>query len=181
MKNFVVALALTAAPTLAACEPQPAPPQAPTFSSKGLRAMKAADGAEGSGCLADSGRLPDGAWFGFVKAWDTAGIDLDPACFYWRAPAAREAAARNQESPPPNDFFIANDSKNVRRILVAPDAAAVRVTHTKDGGVTMNDVTTYRGLLADSGTYIDCPGEFCGVWVFVNGGIATEVTMQYLP
>lgn len=177
MKRIVVA-AVVAALAIVACEPQR---QTPTFSSKGLRGLKAADGADGSGCLADAAPLSDGAWFGFVRAWDAAGVDLDPACFYWGAPAAREAAARNQESPPPNDFFIANDSKAVRRIPVARGASAIRVTHSADGGVEMDQKTTYQDLVANPGTLFECPGEFCAVWVYVNGGAATEVQMQYLP
>jgi hypothetical protein len=182
-----ITIAILTASALAACEQQKQPPQqqqdaAPKFTVANFRALpKAADGAEGSGCLADAGPLPDGAWFGFVRAWDQSGIDLDPACFYTGAAAAKEAAARNEESPPPNDFFIANDSKAVRRIPVAPGAAAIRVTHNKDGGVTMDQRTTYADLITNPGTYQRCPDEFCTVWIYVNGGAATEVQMQYLP
>jgi hypothetical protein len=168
---------------LVACEQPSSPPQTspPKFTSDGLRAMpKAADGAEGSGCLADAGALPDGAWFGFVKAWDGSGVDLDPACFYTGAAAAREAAARNAESPPPNDFYIANDSTRTRRIPVSAGAAAVRVTHNAEGGIKV-ERTTYADLIVNSGTYQPCPDAFCAVWVYVNGGAATEVQMQYLP
>jgi hypothetical protein len=77
---------------------------------------KAADGADGSGCLSDSGPLPDGMWFGYVRAWTATSLDLDPACVYSGAEAAKVAAAHNEESPPPNDFFVANDSAAVRTI-----------------------------------------------------------------
>lgn len=180
-------IAILTASVLAACEQQSQSQQqqqqtsAPKFTVAGFRSLpKAADGAEGSGCLADAGPLPDGAWFGFVRAWDPSGIDLDPACFYTGAAAAKEAAARNDESPPPNDFFIANDSKTIRRIPVAPGAAAIRVTHNKDGGV-MDQRTSYADLIATPSTYQPCPAEFCTVWIYANGGAATEVQMQYLP
>lgn len=166
-----------------ACEQQkkPTPSASPVFSAAGLDAMpKAADGAEGSGCLADAGPLPDGAWFGFVQGWDAKGIDLDPACFFTGAEAAKAAAARNDETPPPNDFYIANDSKTSRRIAVAPGAKAERVTHSADGGVK-NEWITYDEIVKNSGTYQKCPDALCGVWVYVNGGVATEVEMQYLP
>ncbi len=170
---------------LAACGQQnPSTQQqttAPKFTVAALQAMpKAPDGADGSGCLADAGTLPDGAWFGFVRGWDQTGIDLDPACFYTGAEAAKAATAHNDESPPPNDFFIANDTKVVRRIPAGASAAAYRVTHDKDGGVTTQKIT-FGELVTNSGTYQKCPDELCGVWVYVNGGTATEVQMQYLP
>jgi hypothetical protein len=152
-----------------------------TFSHKNFKTMPdAADGASGSGCLADTGPLPDGAWFGFVSAWNASGIELDAACWYDGAPAAKQAADRGEESPPPNDFFIANDSKALRHIDVAAGVPALRVTHDKNGSVTEEN-TTYGDLVANSGTYITCPGEGCALWVYVNGGQVTEVAMQYLP
>ena len=183
-----IGLAVLAAMALAACEQPTQTPQqpqqqtdAPKFTAKTMRSLpKTADGAEGSGCLAEGGALPDGAWFGFVRAWDQSGIDLDLACMYSGAAAAKVATAHNDESPPPNDFYIANDSKTARRIPVAPAATAARVTHDASGGIKTED-TTYADLVANPGSYQQCPAEFCAVWVYVNNGAATEVQMQYLP
>jgi hypothetical protein len=119
-------------------------------------------------------------WFGYVRAWTATSLDLDPACVYSGAEAAKVAAAHNDESPPPNDFYIANDSAGVRKITVAPNTAALRVTHDKDGNID-NQTTTYADMVANSGTYNQCPGDGCPVWVAVNGGAVTEVSMQYLP
>jgi hypothetical protein len=189
----IVEAAVLGALALAACTPQKEtqesapPPQdiasqesAAAFTNEKLQTLRAQDGAAGSGCLADDAPLTDGAWLGYVKAWDAGGIDFDAACWYSGPPAAREAAARGAESPPPNDFYIVNDTKTVRRISIAGDVSAMRITHHANGGVT-NEPTTYAGLVANSGTYMICPGEFCPVWVFVNSGQVTEVSMQYLP
>lgn len=178
---------------LAACDQQkqaqqaPPPPQpskvqtgAPFAYAKVPTMPKAADGADGSGCLADAGPLPDGIWFGAVKAWTPTSLDLDAACMFTGPEAAKAATARNDESPPPNDFYIANDSQVVRNIPVAANATALRVTHDKDGNID-NQNTSYADMVANPGTYIPCPGEGCMAWVAVNGGVATEVSMQYLP
>ena len=174
-------LVLTAAAVLAACGEKPAPPVRVTFSYTALGKMPPGPGgALGSGCLSDAGGLPDGAWFGFARAWDAHGLDFDAACFYTGEPAAREAAARGDESPPPNDFYIVNDGTGMRRIAVTPEATAFRVSNQPDGPVAMGR-TTYGDLVANPGTYMKCPGEWCAVWVFVNGGAVSEVAMQYLP
>jgi hypothetical protein len=181
---------------LAACEqqkqpqqqqqPEQPPPQltqaggAPFSYAKVQTMPKAKDGADGSGCLADSGLLPDGIWFGYARAWTATSVDLDPACMFTGPEAAKAATAHNDESPPPNDFFIANDSAAVRKIPVAATATAFRVTHDKDGNID-NQTTSYADMVTNPGTYNQCPGDGCPVWVAVNGGIATEVSMQYLP
>lgn len=192
MKLASIATVVPLALLLAACEQQKTPQQqqqsAPPkvqggvpYSYANLPSMpKAADGADGSGCLADTGPLPDGIWYGTVVAWTATTLDLDPACWFTGAEAAKEATKRGEESPPPNDFLVANDSKVVRKIPVAPSTPALRVTHDKDGGIE-NQKTTYADMTANSGTYIQCPGDGCSVWVAVNGGVVTEVSMQYLP
>jgi hypothetical protein len=191
MKFASIAAVVPLALLLAACEQQKAPQQqqsAPPqaqggapFSYAKLQSMpKAADGADGSGCLADTGPLPDGIWYGNVSAWTATSLDFDPACWFTGAEAAKEATKRGEESPPPNDFFIANDSKVVRTIPVTPSTPALRVTHDAAGGID-NQKTTYADMVANPGTYQKCPGEFCPVWIAVNGGVVTEVSMQYLP
>lgn len=192
MRLSSIAFALPCVLLLAACEqqkqPQQQPPQTPQaqtgaapFAYANVQTMpKAADGADGSGCLADTGPLPDGIWYGNAKAWTATSIDLDAACMFTGPEAAAAATARNQESPPPNDFFIANDSAVVRKIPVAANATALRVTHSSSGDID-NQKTTYADMVANPGTYVKCPGDDCSVWVAVNGGVATEVSMQYLP
>jgi hypothetical protein len=192
MRAIVLAIPVLLA--LAACEQQkpkqqqqqPQPQKMETggggpFAYANVPTMpKAADGADGSGCLADSGALPDGIWFGYVMAWTPTSLDLDPACIYTGAEAVKQATAAGEESPPPNDFFIANKTSTTRTIPVAANATALRVTHDANGAMD-NQNTTYADMVANPGTYNKCPGEGCPVWVAVNGGVATEVSMQYFP
>ena len=30
-------------------------------------------------------------------------------------------------------------------------------------------------------TYVECPGDFCGVWLYLNDGLITEIVEQYTP
>ncbi|MGD9815206.1 MAG: hypothetical protein AB7Q23_08360 [Hyphomonadaceae bacterium] len=181
----VVALILLGA---AACAP--AAPPAPTGSAD-APAFTAGDppatpgaiatgaGALGSGCAPNAGALPDGAWFGYATRWDAAGLDFDLACFYTGDAAVAQAAAHNDESPPPNDYYLVNDATTIRRLEVAADVTAYRLS-------TANSVdlerTTYAGLIADPGSArAFCPGEGCAIWVFVNDGRVTELMLQFLP
>lgn len=68
----------------------------------------------------------------------------------------------------------------MRTIPVAANATALRVTHDQNGEMA-NQSTTYADMVANPGSYNQCQGDGCPVWVAVNGGVATEVSMQYLP
>jgi hypothetical protein len=188
MKLSTIAVSVPFLLLLGACEQQKPPQQqqpAPAqvqggvqFTYGKLSETKASDGAGGTGCRTDSGPLPDGAWFGYIMAWGPSGISFDPACIYDGEAAAKIAAAKGQE--PPDDFIIVNDSKAVRQISVPATAVALRVTNAVDGSID-NQTTTFGDLVANPGTYTQCPGDGCTVWVFVNAGVVTEVAQQYFP
>lgn len=181
-------LAAIAALTLAACtnetqtEAQSTTASAPEdYAYMKLETMPPApDGAGGSGCLADGAAITDGVWFGFPTAWDQSEIEFDAACMFSGEAAAQQATARGEESPPPNDFIIVNDSAYLHKIPVGPGARAVRVTHDSTGSIT-TEFTTYEDLLAKPSTYLSCPGDGCPIWVFVSGGVAVEIAQQYTP
>jgi hypothetical protein len=150
------------------------PPAAPA-------ARAGSNGALGSGCAPGAGSLPDGAWFGFARAWDASGIEFDLACFYVGEAAAAQASARNDESPPPNDYYIVNDAAATRRLSVSADIVAHRLILS--GGSVGLERTSYADLIANpspDGVAL-CPGEHCLIWVFINGGRATEVLQQFTP
>ena len=46
------------------------------------------------------------------------------------------------------------------------------------GGIEMIPVV---GWPPTPGAFLECPGEFCAVWLYVNGGVATGIVEQYLP
>jgi len=124
--------------------------------------------------------LPDGAWYGYAVAWDSTGIEFDLACFYVGSAAAAQASAHDDDAPP-NDFYLVNDDTITRRIDVTPDTVAHRLT-LSGGGVDL-EPTTYGDLVTNPGPpgIAPCPGEWCGIWVFINDGRVTEAMQQYIP
>ncbi len=131
------------------------------------------DGARGSGCSPGPGALPDGVWFGFVDG-GAAVMDFDLACFYFGDIAWEKAAEQGDEAP--NDFYISNQS--TARRTVALDAATPVHWITADVEFALSP---YGDWVADPAGYSNCPGEFCLVWLYVNGGAVTEILEQYLP
>ena len=132
--------------------------------------MTGADGALGSGCDPGSGVLPDGVWFGFAKSWSTSTIAFDMACHYVGAKADEVAAARGEEA---YDFYITNDNTTVRVVTFAPTAFGHKAA-TDDGVFPLADI------IADPGGSEPTSAPY-PVWIFVNGGVVTEVTVQFLP
>ena len=62
-----------------------------------------------------------------------------------------------------------------RRLSVSADAVAYRMTARHPN----LERTTYADMIAHPNTTItSCPGEYCGVWVFVNGGRAMSAKGQ---
>lgn len=137
-------------------------------------------GALGSGCAPNADVLPDGAWFGYATRLDAAGVDFDLACFYVGDAAAAQASARNDESPPPNDYYIVNDVATTRRLDVAANVTAYRLS--AEGGAAL-ERTTYADFIANPGPEGSaiCPGVSCATWVFINDGRVTEVMSQFFP
>lgn len=142
-----------------------------TFKPDQGKRLQASDGAEGSGCLPADALLPDGQWFGFIVAWDRDSVTFDPACRYAGAPANAKAAERGDE-PPPNGFLIVNDDKATRRVEVAAGADA----REDDVSDPLVDYARLRARPPEG-----CPGEWCGFWLYVNGGKATSLRQQYIP
>ena len=131
--------------------------------------------AHGSGCAPGAGSLPDGIWFVFPTAWTASSIDFDLACFYSGDAATAEAAARGEESPPPNDYIITNDNATLRSVPVAIDA----IGHRLDINIALETVP-FDEFVANPGEFQVC-FDFCLVWLYVNNGEVTEVVSQYVP
>jgi hypothetical protein len=131
----------------------------------------AASGAQGSGCAPGAGKLPDGVWFGFVKTWSTTQVAFDLACWYSGAAGEAQAAAHGQEFT--NDYFVTNDSTTVRLVTVAGDIPAKKAAWD-DGVFTLSQV------IADPGGTLPTSAPY-PAWLFVNGGVVTELEVQYVP
>ncbi|MEZ5175103.1 MAG: hypothetical protein R2823_02705 [Acidimicrobiia bacterium] len=135
-------------------------------------------GAHGSGCSAGAGPLPDGVWFGSVEGVDDGSVTFDRACFFTGEAAVNAAADDGIDDI--GDFYIRNANPSIRVVATSPTGTAYWIDSS--GDVTSPLPVPMGDWPVTSGTpYVPCPGEFCSAWLFVNGGVATELVEQYLP
>ncbi len=126
---------------------------------------------QGSGCAPGANNLPDGVWFGFVKSWSTSQIAFDLACWWTGSGAAATAAARGDEVN--NDYYITNDNTTIRLVTVDGDIPAKKAGW-EDGVFTLSQV------IADPGGSLPTNPPY-PAWIYVNGGVVTELAVQYIP
>ncbi len=129
------------------------------------------DGAQGSGCSPGSATLADGVWFGLVHSWSTASISLDLACWYAGTTAEAIAAARGDEVN--NDYYLVNDVATLRSVPVGGDVPSKKAGW-EDG------VFTLSAVIADPGGSLPTNYPY-PVWIYINGGVATAVAVQFIP
>ncbi len=120
----------------------------------------------------------------FVEAARTANgrlvLDLDYVLFL-TGPEAEDAAEADGAEPPPNDFYIVNDSTRLRTSPVSPDAPLTVVLDAAAGQVpegrpmAQGDwAAALRGPHGDA--YRSTP-----YWVTIIDGTITEIRQQYVP
>jgi hypothetical protein len=118
--------------------------------------------------------LPDGRWFGTVTSATADGLEFDLACWFLGNAAAEAAAQDGEESPPPNDYYIRNQSTRTRSVVVDPDATVEWVQETGDPTtVTRTGFGPWREARSD--------GFVLGVWLDVEGGTVRRITEQWVP
>ncbi len=79
------------------------------------RAVPIGEQASGSGCTpASADSLPAGRWFGFIAEANAEELSFDLACWFSGTAAEAATAEDGEESPPPNDYYIRNDSDRLR-------------------------------------------------------------------
>jgi hypothetical protein len=140
-----------------------------------LTPLPGSDGAGGSGCAPGAGPLPDGVWFGNVGAIGAASVDFDLACFYFGDIAYTEGAEDGEEIN--NDYYIRNVNPVLRTVPIATGAMVFEIDAASIGYLNI----PFVDWPVDPAGYIACPSNWCGVWLFVNGGQVTEILEQYLP
>ena len=140
--------------------------------------LPGSNGASGSGCAPPSGPLPDGVWFGKLLEVTPAQATFDPACFYF-GDAAEAAAAADGEEELVSPHYLRNPLPDLVQVPIAPGTPAYSIDNTVNplGFLTFS----LEEWPATNGGYTLCPGEGCAVWLFVNGGLVTEILEQYLP
>jgi hypothetical protein len=127
--------------------------------------------AQGSGCTPGATGLPDGVWFGFAEAWSTSQIAFDMACWWTGAKAKEVGLAHGFEDV--YDFYITNDNTTVRLVTVAGDIPA------KQAGADVGVITLSQVIVDPEGS-LPAVAPY-PVWIYVNGGVVTELAVQYIP
>lgn len=139
--------------------------------------LEGSEGWDGSGCSPGSGPLPDGVWFGFVRAASPWDVTFDLACLHWAADVI-----------PDGGWEFANLIPTERTVAVDPSALVVcpwaacpanpatypRWVERVAGYLERNPTTA--GWTADQ----DDPTQGLGVWLYVNGGRVTEIVEPVL-
>jgi len=131
--------------------------------------------ASGSGCAPQSPTLPDGQWFGRLKAIDTTAgtIGFDLECFFVGDAANAAATADGQtEVPVPDDVYIRNESETVRTEHAVADVA---VGVLGSGGASTDYEPGLSGL-SSAGALVDR-----GVWLEVHDGWVVAIQQQFFP
>jgi hypothetical protein len=132
------------------------------------------DEAHGSGCVVDGPGLADGVWFGFAEAIGAGSITLDLACFFTGGAAHAAAAADGAEA---FDFYVRNLVQGTYTVPVEPSGRAWYLDASGDIANIEVAMTAWPHPVS----FLSCPGDYCSVWLFINGGRVTELVEQYLP
>ena len=144
------------------------------------------NGAHGSGCVIpgfDEGwdELPDGVWFGFVETIGGDSMTFDLACFFSDEAACLAQWEDGNASGPEDclDLWIRNSVDIPSAVPISPTA---RVWYVDAMAPEWDN--TFEIPLASwptAASYQICASDYCAVWLYVNGGLATGIVEQYLP
>lgn len=134
-------------------------------------------GAHGSGCDVKQGTLADGAWFGVALASDGMAITFEVACFFTGSEAIAAAALAGAEVE--QDYFTASGGV-VYVVPIGTDATMYALHYDEDAGF-FTLLALAMDYWPDLASDWHCLGELCRIWLYVNGGVATEGVEQYLP
>lgn len=128
----------------------------------------------GSGCAPPAGDvLPDGIWFGFVRAFDGFGggdfanVHLDLACYFTGTAAFNARVADGLSGDSDASEYVRNKSPKIYQLPLSRGAEVWWLP-----GVGFPDLIPANEWPKPGG-YFTCPGDFCPVWIYVNGGIIT--------
>jgi hypothetical protein len=132
--------------------------------------------AQGFRCDAAGEVLADGVWFGFVRNLSSSAVSIDVACYYTGEGAARLAVSEGHD---PVLFYLGNDDPATFDVRL--DSAGLAHWVDDAAGAIPEPVPMSQWPVAGSTFSRECPGELCGIWLYVNQGVATEIVEWYLP
>lgn len=133
--------------------------------------------AGGSGCTpASIDTLPAGRWFGFISDAASEELAFDLACWFTGDAAELAASEDLAESPPPNDYYIRNESDRLRTHPV--DSAAEVEWLAEPGNPESVEVVTYESWLVKG---LDRLSN-SGFWITVtDDGHVMRIEEQFVP
>lgn len=138
------------------------------------------EGPSGSGCVPGSNTvIPDGIWFGFVLATTGTSITFDMACWFWGEIAYTEGAKDGLEVD--NDYYIRNQNPLTFEVPVGPGATMWFLSYYLSESGTFEPIPMPMADWPGPDEEWQCPGDFCGVWLYINDGVITEAIEQYRP
>lgn len=117
-----------------------------------------------------------------VNAGGTWKLQIDYVQWLTGGEAADAAAARGDESPPPNDYYLINDNPKIREFPVQAGIGVLVVTNAEDGSCDpMGHVMALsEWAAAMSGPYAEVFKSNL-YWVTVTNGTITAIQAQYVP
>jgi hypothetical protein len=177
LRPFAAALlTLLAAAALGGCGGSEQPGEA-----AGTTATTAAPASTAGGpTTSEPVTLADGRHPVYLKTVDPdrQTITFDLIQFFTGDAATKAAAEDNEESPPPNDYYIRNVNPRLRTLPVAADAPiTVNVLAAQTTGSATKDVSVTLAKLA---SYFPNSGT-PPFWLVVEQGQVTRIAQQYLP
>lgn len=131
--------------------------------------------AQGSGCAPGTDTLPDGIWFGYVRSVKDTSLSFDLACFW----VGQAAADHSGDEEVADAYYIGNDNPQLRTVPRDPSGTAYWIE--ANAGLAPQPVPMADWPVVGGNQYVPCPGQYCGVWLYINGGVATELVEQYVP
>ncbi|MGI9648318.1 MAG: hypothetical protein ACR2OI_07340 [Acidimicrobiia bacterium] len=140
--------------------------------------LPGSNGASGSGCTPGAGDLPSGVWYGTIRATRPGSLDFDLACFYFGEIAWEIAAEVGEQAN--NDYWIVNENPALRTVPVAAKAMVWSIpANLTDEMVSLFYESEWPPDWERA--YAECPGDGCGVWLYINAGVVDEIVEQYVP
>lgn len=130
--------------------------------------------AEGSGCAPGTDLLPDGDWYGVIADYSEQSVVFDLACFFTGEAAIKAAAEDGEESPPPNDYYVRNESDVLRDLIVDPATPVIWYLNGDPASETKGRFEDWVDVLASR-------GFFFGIWVTIEGGDVVAIEEKWVP
>lgn len=123
--------------------------------------------------------------FAFVKKIAKSGskytLTVDYAEYLTGTAAAKAAKAHGDESPPPNDYYIVNDNKVLRKLPVKV-GATVTLNDKADG---TSDPNGYTATMSQWAALMSGPQsdrfQAVGYWLTITDGVVVHVAQQWVP